>query len=337
MHLREERMMLNKQHNGFTLIELMVSMVIGLFLLGGVFTIYLSSMQTQKVVENEVQMMGDARFAIETIAYDLRHSGGYGHQNHEGKVQVRDEENFGVVAGQCGGGASGWVADLDRPVFAVDDGTDYLTSCMDKWTQGDSLEVRYASALPLGTVEADLTSNMLYLKSVTKYSYMFRGSNPPGDQDFIKSDGTLDPNIRYFIWRSRAYYIADYTDTVGDGMPSLRLVTLEPGPVVTDSVLLRGVEEFQIQFGLDIPAVGDEQGDESADIYMNPNDVTDGGHWNKVIAARIWLVLRSEETIEEVEPLSTYTVAGVNRANGDKYKRIVVSTSVRLRNINTGD
>jgi len=327
--------MLRKQQNGFTLIELMVSMVIGLFLLAGVFTIYLSSQQTAKVVEYEVKMMGDARFAIESIAYDLRHAGGFGHHNHENKIKVLDEELFEAVSGQCAGGASGWVVNLDRPIYAVDDGTDYLTSCMDNWKQGDSLEVRYAGAMPLGTVESGLSSNMIYLKSIPDFTHMFKGGSPPPPHLYQKDDGTAKDNIRYFVWNSRGYYIANYTDKVGDGMPSLRLVTLEPGPVVTDSVLLRGVEDFQIQFGLDTPPVGMEHGDESADTYVNPKDV--GTRWNQVIAARIWLVLRSEDTIEEVDPNSKYTIAGVIKTNGDKFKRTVVSTSIRLRNINTGE
>jgi len=335
MSLREERIMLSKQQNGFTLIELMVSMVIGLFLLAGVFTIYLSSSETSRVVENEVKMMGDARFAIETIAYDLRHAGGYGHHNHEAQSKVFDEELFESVTGQCGGGGSKWVVDLNRPVYGVDDGTDYLTSCMDNWAQGDSLEVRYASAMPAGTLETDLAANMIYLKSIPGLAHMFVGDTPPDTLPFQKSDGSDKPNIRYYIWKSRGYYIADYTDKVGDGMPSLRLVALEPGPVVTDSVLLRGVEEFQIQFGLDTPLAGKQQGDESVNSYVNAANV--GSRWNHVIAARIWLVLRSEDTVEEVDPTSVYTVAGVNKVNGDKYKRTVVSTSIRLRNVNTGE
>ena len=339
MCLRESKIMLNKQHNGFTLIELLVSMVIGLFLMAGVFTVYISNVKTMSVLDNEVKMMDDARFALETIAYDIRHAGAYGHHNHEGQNNVFDEELFPSIAGQCGGNGSNWVVDLNKPVFAVNDGTDYLNSCMPDWTQGDSLELRYATALPVGSLEANLTSNALYLKSIPNYAYMFQGDTPPLARHFQQADGSDKPNIRYFLWQSRGYYIANYTDEVGDGMPSLHMVTLEPGPVVTDSVVLRGVEDFQVQFGLDIPAAGTQQGDESVDTYVHPNDVVQGANdrWNQVIAARIWLVLRSEVEFDEIDPNSTYDVAGTVKTNGDQLKRIVVSTSIRLRNSNTGE
>ncbi|MDH5484260.1 MAG: prepilin-type N-terminal cleavage/methylation domain-containing protein, partial [Gammaproteobacteria bacterium] len=120
----------NKQQKGFTLVELMVSIVIGLFLLAGVLTVFTNSRQSQRVVDEDVRMMDDARFALETIAYDLRHAGGYGHHNHEGKVNVHNiydqglngvggkESEFTTVTDQCGGDESNWVVDVNKPVFA---------------------------------------------------------------------------------------------------------------------------------------------------------------------------------------------------------------------------
>jgi len=322
--------MQSKHQTGFTLIELMVSVIIGLFLLAGVFTIYLNSRDSQRVIDEEVRMMDNARFALETIAYDLRHAGAYGHHNHEGQANIFDEENFSTVTGQCGGAGSNWVVDLNRPVFAVNDSSDYLADCMTGWDQGDSIEVRYAVPLPTATVQADLIANNLYLQSVANYAYLFKGDTPPPASKFAGK-----PNLRYFLWQSRAYYISDHTDQAGDGVPSLRLVSLAPGPIVENSILLRGVEDLQIKVGLDTPLVGETQGDESADTYKNPNDAL--VKWNQAIAARVWLVVRSEQQYPDIDPTSTYEVAGVVKTNGDRFKRIVVSTSIRLRNANTGD
>ena len=334
MHLKEEKIMLFKQQSGFTLIEMLVSMVIGLFLLGGVFTIYLSSVRTGQVVDNEVQLMRDAQFALETIAFDLRHAGNYGHANHEGQESVRDEEKHTVATGQCNGNASGWIVNLNRPVFAVEDGTDYISDCMNKWSQGDTLELRYASPLPTNTLESDLDADTLYLKSIPDYSHMFQGDTPPPTRTFQEEDGSTKANIRYFVWNARAYYIANFTDQAGDGVPSLRLLTLEPGPNVNDTILLRGVEDFQVKLGLDTPSAGNESGNESADTYVNPGDV--GNRWNMVMSARIWLVLRSEKELEETDLDPSYEVAGVTKTSTDKYRRLVVSTTIRLRNVNTG-
>jgi len=325
--------MFSKKQNGFTLVELMVSLVIGLFLLAGVFTIYLSSVKTKNVVDNEVEMMRDAQFALETLAFDLRHAGSYGLRNYENKVKVRDEELLGAITDEC---AANWVVNIDRAIFAVEDGTDFKPGCMADWAKGDTLEFRYATPLPIGTVEDDLQANAIYLKAIPEFSYMFQGDAPPDTRDFSKEDGSDKDNIRYFVWQSRAYYVADFTDESGDGVPSLRLLMLVPGqagPEVTDSILLRGVEDVQIKFGLDTPLAGDVQGDASVDMYVNPGEV--GNRWNQVIAARIWVVVRSEKELEVAAVSPAFEVAGAIITPTDKYRRIVVSTTVRIRNLNT--
>jgi len=330
MLLREDTIMFSKKQTGFTLIELMVSLVIGLFLLAGVFTIYLSSVKTKSVVDDEVEMMRNAQFALETLAFDLRHAGSYGLRNFEDKIKLMDEETLSGEAGECG---TDWAINIDRAVYAADDATDYAGTCMQNWSQGDTLEFRYATPLPIGTLEENLQPNAIYLKAIPKYAYMFLGDTPPPSFPFIKDDGSEKDNIRYFLWQSRAYYVADFTDEAGDGIPSLRLLALEPGPNVTDSILLRGVEDVQIKFGLDTPLAGNSQGNASANMYVNPDSV--GNRWNQVIAARIWVVVRSEKETDELVNNPAYEVAGSFVTPTDKYRRIVVSTTVRLRNLNT--
>lgn len=330
MLIREETMMFSKKQSGFTLIELMVSMVIGLFLLAGVFTIYLSSVKTKSVVDDEVALMRDAQFALETLAYDLRHAGSYGLRNYEDKFNVRNKEALSGEAAECG---ADWAININRAVYAVDNNTDYAADCMANWSTGDTIEFRYAAPLPIGTLEENLQANVIYLKAIPEFTYMFLGDTPPPTRPFSKDDGSDKDNIRYFVWQSRAYYVANFTDEAGDGIPSLRLLTLEPGPNVTDSLLLKGVEDVQIKFGLDSPLAGDEQGDTSVDMYVNPDVV--GTRWNQVIAARIWVVMRSDKEIEEMADNVTYEVAGAPRIYGGKYRRIIVSTTVRIRNLNT--
>lgn len=338
MHLIKERRMRNQRQNGFGLLELMVSMVIGIFLLSGVFTIFVSSTKTQRAVSNETEVMSNARFAIEAIAYDLRHAGGYGYQNYEDYEKIHDITKYAAttITGQCDGPASGWAMKLDRPVYAVNDSSDYSDDCMADWAKGDSIEMRYATPVSVDAAANGLIGGTLYLQSVPKYSYFFKVATPPDPSKF------QDGNARNFVWRSKAYYVADHTDIEDDGIPSLRLLSLESdglgGMTLTKTVLLSGVENLQIQFGLDTPGAGKVSGDQSADIYLHPNQI-DGVtyRWNQVISARIWLLMRSREPMDEVKSTSTYSMAGVDYVNGDQYKRTVVSTSVRFRNINTGE
>ena len=60
---------------GLTLIELMISMVMGLVIVGGVLSIFVSSSQTSKVNDNLMRVQENARIAFELMARDIREAG----------------------------------------------------------------------------------------------------------------------------------------------------------------------------------------------------------------------------------------------------------------------
>ena len=63
-----------RQH-GLTLIELMVSLVLGLVLIGGVLNIFVSNRETYRVNENLTRMQENARTGFDFMARDLREAG----------------------------------------------------------------------------------------------------------------------------------------------------------------------------------------------------------------------------------------------------------------------
>lgn len=60
---------------GFTLIELLVALAVGLFLLGGVISIFVSNQQNYKINENLSRIQESARFAVEQIGREVRDAG----------------------------------------------------------------------------------------------------------------------------------------------------------------------------------------------------------------------------------------------------------------------
>lgn len=60
---------------GLTLIELMISMVIGLVLVGGVLSIFVSTNQTAKLNDNLMRVQENARGAFDVMARDIREAG----------------------------------------------------------------------------------------------------------------------------------------------------------------------------------------------------------------------------------------------------------------------
>src|SRR5690606_2129446 len=94
------------------------------------------------------------------------------------------------------------------------------------------------------------------------------------------------------------YYVSETStlSTPGNPVPSLRVKTLIDGPSIEDREVLPGVEDMQVQFGIDTdPPGAPNRG--SVDRYVNPGDPlldTSANPDVRVLAVRVWLRLRSE-------------------------------------------
>ncbi|MDD2879026.1 MAG: PilW family protein [Rhodoferax sp.] len=64
-----------RYQRGLTLIELMISLVLGLVIVGGVLNIFISTNQTAKVNDNLMRIQENARTAFDLMARDIREAG----------------------------------------------------------------------------------------------------------------------------------------------------------------------------------------------------------------------------------------------------------------------
>lgn len=72
--------MINKKQIGFSLIELMVSMVIGLLVMSGVFQVFISTKGANKMLLAEAEMQENARFAFSVMTSIVQEAGNFGCQ-----------------------------------------------------------------------------------------------------------------------------------------------------------------------------------------------------------------------------------------------------------------
>src|SRR5690606_22169167 len=136
------------------------------------------------------------------------------------------------------------------------------------------------------------------------------------------------------------YYVSSNSalDTPGNAVPSLRRKTLGFGPRIADEEILPGVEDMQIQLGVDTDPVGAANRG-SIDRYVNADDpVLDPADAAflpeaEVLAVRIWLRVRSERPEVGYEDAQAYVYADRNvPAFNDGFRRVVVSKTIYLRN-----
>ena len=316
-----------KQSNGFSLVELMVAMVVGLVIISGAFSLHSTTRKTQQVNEAQMDMVADARFAIEMITYDLRHAGVWGGTNRGGLIECRYRgaatasctatsalEGLPVALGSdC---AQGWYYNLDVAVTASNDSNPFGT-CIpagEAYVAGtDVLQIHYAEATP----PAIPLAGQAYVRSHFNGGRVFIGDTQP----VLDSFDTAATNHELHAY---AYYISNFTDAKGDGIPSLRRVALINGPALQNQNLLSGVVDLQVQFGVDV------DGDTIVDTYVNPSAGLDT---TTVFAAKIWLLMRSDDT-QNITKVKSFTMAGNTADYGaDGYRYFMVSSVVNLRNL----
>jgi hypothetical protein len=144
-----------------------------------------------------------------------------------------------------------------------------------------------------------------------------------------------DVQVRDMIVES--FYVARDADN-RPGVPALRIKQLIAGPNLDDQEVIRGVEDVQVEFGVD-PGKGDEDGNGIAEAvngdvkrYVPPNNaiVTSG----QVVAVRVWVRVRAEEAEQGFINNRSYTYAGTTftPAAGDRFRRVLMSRTVFLRN-----
>ncbi len=321
---------------GFSLIELLVAMVVGLVIISGAFSLHATTRKTQVVNEMQMDMVADARFAIEMISYDLRHAGMWGGTNKSGLIGCKSSDTAcsassageGLPVAKTGDCDTGWYYDLRTPVFGTDDSDDnpYSGSCIPvsegQVATSDILEIRYADSN--ATLEADLLDNHIYVRSNAVNGRLFVGDTQPVIDAYDSAPQTQNHALQAYV-----YYISNYTDAAGDGIPSLRRVALINGPALQNQTLVSGVSDLQVQFGVDV------NNDELIDRYVDPDDVA-AADWANVYAAKIWLVMRSDrEQTGGVNTVKTFSIAGQDKTPGadDDYRYFLVTSVVNLRNM----
>jgi len=105
--------------------------------------------------------------------------------------------------------------------------------------------------------------------------------------------------------------------------------TLVAGGVIQDREVIPGVEDMQIQFGIDTdPPGAPDRG--AIDRYVNPGDALLGT--SVVLAVRVWLRVRAERIEVGFVDGTTYNYADENATYNDNFRRVVVSKTIYLRN-----
>lgn len=325
---------LHRHQTGLTLVELMVALAIGSFLMVGAIQIYSQSRQAFVINESIARVQETAQFAMDTIEADLRMASNWGRNSRglavEGRsiVGTADPSGLGLPAGALICGAD-WALDLAQPIDG--DNNVYALPCATTGgaqPNSDVITVRRASVQAVAPL-----LGTLQIQSTRIQGKIFSDGNIPGDYS------AADSETHNLIVTS--YYVAQTSALIGN-VPTLRRHRLVggggAGPRIIDEEVAPGVENIQLQLGIDV----DE--DNTVDRYVNPGDpiydpaAIGAGYvpGARVITARIWMIVRSVDLEMGVQDQNDYEPGDVDLGvPTDNYRRMQVSKTILLRNART--
>ena len=329
------------RQGGFSLIELMVGVTIGLMLVAGLAVLFANSSQSAAEHEKSLRQIENGRYAVDLLAEDLSVAGYFGEAV---------AESMAATVSPCSPSAA-VAADLEAKRAATPPklpfGVQGLTGdeadalgCLDHHVAGTpALVVRrlVTTAVPVASMEvghvhvqaSNNTSdlNATYLAATTAAPLVLKNM-----------DGTVNKVRRY---QSRVYYVSSCSDCGVDTIPTLKRLELKGDHVVVTPIA-EGIERIGFDYGFDTDA------DAIPNTWIGLNGAGAGAAstaaaaagWGNVVAVRVNLLARTTEGSAGFTDTRTYEIGLDGTASttsvgpfDDAYKRRAYSTTVRLNSI----
>ena len=321
-----------RQQAGVTLVELMVALAIGSFLMIGAVTVYNQSREAFIVNESIARVQETAQFAMDTIEADLRMASNWGQQSRGSAIvgrSVAGDDNPLLLPAPALCGVA-WALDLGNPV--VGDNNNYGLACAadpggvyNAQPNSDTVTTRRTTV-----AVSPLQAGRLQVQSTRIQGELFAdGVVPPS---FVPAESQTHNLL------INTYYVADNSVLI-PGVPTLRrksLGVIGGAPGVIDQEVAPGVENIQLQFGIDVDA------DNTVDRYVNPGDgILDPLNaafipGARVITARIWLVVRGITPEPGISDPRDYEPGDIDLGvYNDAFRRMQVSKTILMRNART--
>src|SRR5210317_2208094 len=310
-----------KHQAGFSVVEVMIAMLLSMALAGAIISVFVNNSYSFKQDENIGRMQDDARYALREIAFDLSMAGHYADLHIPGSVSYDGDLAIGTDCGPVG--ETNWMYRATEAgtgnslsIMAIDNATNAaVTAAHSCFTGGELQDGTDVVAIKrvAGAEATALSANGAYLRTNGTVGVMFSGVAPTAPPVVVaapRADWAFRPSI---------YYIRQYADTPGDDIPTLcRKALSGAGPSMTTECLATGIEDLQIEYGID------NSEDGHPNIYMTNPTLTD---MQNVVSARIFLLARTTDIDTRYTNNKTYSLSNSGDFQpNDSFHRRVFST-----------
>ena len=344
-----------KSCRGFTLVELMIALTLGLLLTIVIGYGYLASRQAFRTVDTLSRMQENARYVFELMSHDIRMAGFTGcryippgsppaaarnvlntptdwYKNlfgaplvgYEEGVSVFPSDNYGVALPALRGDA--------LTVLRADNSREYIVNNHNAGATQIQLTANHNFGQGEILVVADCANAAVFQASAISSDTITHGAVGTAPGNASANLGTTFPanSSRIMPLSAVNYYIG----TNASGEPALyrhKLAASGGGAATVAEELAEGAENMQITYGVDTSALADK----AADGYVPAASALGGPavtDWSRVLSVRISLLMvsRSDQAITTAP--QAYTYNGATTTPADRLLRKVFTTTISVRN-----
>ncbi len=329
---------LRRTNAGFSLIELMIGVTIGLVLLTVLATVFDRVSGGRSDLDRVSRLVENSRFAIDVIGDDARHAGFYGTVLPPSDTVYTDTSpctwdvaNLNMLGWQVTLPPPNYPAQLmgwDDPVAG-----DAALACLpNRLPATDVIVIRRASADVVTAAQVDVRNIYVQASQCINDSDLLRVSNLAAQftlRTAACNAAVVAPIRRYFV---RAYYVAGCNlCSPSDGIPTLKRLEIVDNAVRVVS-LAEGVLNMQMEYGFDT----NDDGSPEQFLTTTTAGVSPTSRWSNVVAVRLHLLMRSSDAsnIATTSP-GVYDLGPAHTAETCPagFKCRLVTTTMRLNNV----
>jgi len=354
---QSKRLWISPRQTGLSLIELMISITLGLIVLAGITTLIVNQSSNQAELEKSSRQIENGRYAMQVLQEDIQLAGYFG----EYASVSTDPGVPGTLPDPCSltsteykdvialhfQGYNDVGASMPSPPSGCLGSANHLAGT-------DILVIRRAgtATVPVANAVADQPYIQTGIDPTSKVLTYKIGVGNSGIFTLLDKSGAISSLRPYIV---NIYYVspcstsANTTCTANDdGIPTLKRLVLGSGPAFTTESLAEGIENLQIDYGIDTSNTGEANcyvsnptSPATTEINACPTSAATyfgaanaANNWSNVMALRLNILARNLEKTGGYADGKTYALglAGLFGPYSDGYKRHVFSGLVRAIN-----
>lgn len=330
---------------GFSLIEMMIAMTIGLMVVAALTAVVISSGRSSRANDRTSELQSNGRYALDVLKRDLQSAGYYG-------LSGRGVDQSLINLPQdC---YAGFASNINQRIWGSNDGVNtFNTSCIPtaNYAGSDILVIRYTSLNDFPSVAsvappvdpagitgfANTGANTLFFRSAYETNKLYQAVALPTFTNQPQRDHIVQVHV---------YYVAPWSVSAAENpqIPSLRRLVLDNTGAMTDQLVASGIENMQVQYG--ILTAGNTQYFDAQNVnpgvapaldsVTSPVDATgiSVNNWGNVNAVRVWLLSRNagSERNEAYINNTQYAMGDVVRQYNDPFRRQLFTSTIQIRN-----